>query len=185
MSDSGITTDWVVSLGSILGIIVSVTVVAAAAWKIMGYLRGRMTREVVAVKDLTMKNREDFMKVVEQVNSKIDDQTNALSESIKSVISRGHERVEEMKWWMEKIESQVEKNRVELDRGFNEYKEISNKRFDQRISEYQKLLQKFNDLQTEQYKISLELAKLRSIVERNGGTKQDSNNNNNAQSPRP
>lgn len=95
--------DWAVNFGSVLGIIVSISVVAGAAYRIIAYVRNNVRKEVV-------ENREIMNTRIAGIEKKIDSHYAEINGTIKDKVMNGRERVTEIKWWMEKIEKQVDEN---------------------------------------------------------------------------
>lgn len=130
--------DWVVSLGSILGIVATFCVVGAAAWRIIAVIRKKVTENVVA-------NRVEAREMFAKVESHIQKNEETIQELIENKVMNGKQRYDEMRYWMERIQTQVEKNSEEVERNRNEiYKriEVNEKR-------YENLLEKISELQTD------------------------------------
>jgi hypothetical protein len=129
------TLDWVVSIGSILGIVATLTVVAAAAWRIIAVIRKKVTENVIA-------NRDEARSMFARVEKQMQSNEELLKETIESKVVSGRQRYDDMKFWVEKIQAQVEQNRQEVDRNRMEIY----KRIEQGDAANQKILDKINDL---------------------------------------
>jgi hypothetical protein len=130
--------DWVVSLGSILGLVATFTVVGAAAWRIISVIRKKVTENVIA-------NRDEARQMFTKIENHIDGNQKALTELIDSKVIGGRQRYDDMKFWVERIQDQVEKNRQEVDQNRAEIY----KRIEQGDLANQKILDKINDLSTD------------------------------------
>jgi hypothetical protein len=166
MSESQASFDWVVSLGAVLGIIVSVSVVAGAAYKIVTYLRKKVTHEAEQTRwELTSK--------VQQLQTQLLKNNTDARQLIEEKVQAGTERNQELKYWMEKMERYVENNKKEMDETLARYRQEQDHQSSARMGETAKLLEYINDLKDKHYRLSLQLAKLK----KNNNHGDDNNNN--------
>jgi Skp family chaperone for outer membrane proteins len=162
MSDAagGPTVDWVVSAGSILGIVATFTVVGAAVWKIIQVIRNKVTGQVI-------QNRDEAREMFAKIEKQIEHNQTALGELIDSKVEGGRQRYDDMKYWVEKIQAQVEQNRQEVDRNRQEIY----KRIEQGDAANQKILDKINDLSTD-------VARIKGLIQLANGAVQKRENDN-------
>jgi hypothetical protein len=130
--------DWVVSLGSILGLVATFTVVGAAAWKIIQVIRNKVSGQVIA-------NRDEAREMFSKIEGHIEKNQTTLAEMIESKVVLGRQRYDDIKYWVEKVQEQVEKNKEDVERN----REEIYKRIEQGDAANQKILDKINDLSTD------------------------------------
>ena len=114
--------DWAVSLGSILGIIVSITVAAGAAWRIIAYVRSRVAREVV-------ETREKLTASIANLQNQVKENRDVFQESIEDKVRAGDKRYDEMRYLFEKLQEKSENDDKELKNKLEVYREERNQVF--------------------------------------------------------
>jgi F0F1-type ATP synthase membrane subunit b/b' len=143
MSDSGgASFDWVVSAGSVLGIVATLTVVGAAAWKIIQVIRNKVSAQVI-------NNRDEARKMFAEVKENMDKNQKLIEETIESKVLGGRQRYDDMKYWVERLSAQVEKNTQDVEKN----RDAIYRRVEQAEASNQKVLDKIIELQTDVAKI--------------------------------
>lgn len=146
---------WFISLGNILTVAISVSVIIGAIFQLVRYLRKNVTKEIVAF-------REDVSKDLRHIKDQMDS-SRALTE--KSIQSNA-ERMEEIRWLIAQIEKRIDEIRNDL-----------GKRVDQRADEIRALVEKLDKLKEEYHRLSSEIKEAQKEIEEADSHRNKNNNN--------
>src|SRR5262245_18496513 len=109
MSEVGPSVDRAVSLGSILGIVVSISVVAAAAIRIVGYLKKKITGEAETTRKQLVEEIDSLRKYQKITAADF----NAI---IEDKVKAGVRRYEEVKYWLHTLQETSERKDQDIEK---------------------------------------------------------------------
>jgi len=164
MSEAGPSYDWVISLGSLLGIIVSVTAVAAAAYKILGFLRTRLSKQV-------LDTRDELSQRLGQLQEKVITSNQTFNAVIEEKVKSGDKKLEEIRWWMHTLEENSDRKDQDILKKLDEHRNERNERLSEVKADMHEISEEFAKLKEQYYQLSLSVARMDKKV--NG----DNNNN--------
>jgi len=154
--------EWFISLGNLLSIIISVSVVIGAIFTLVRYLKQNVTKGIVELKTDVSKEicdmREDIKKDIGYIGEKIHDQQAIAKETLE----QNARRLDEVKNLIAMVERRME-----------DTKQDTNKRIDVRMSEITRLSEKLDQLKDEHYRLTVAIAKKLDVQEEMAAKRED------------
>jgi len=141
---AGPSLEWFISLGNILGIVISVTVVVGAIFTLVRYLRKNVTKEVLMLKDSV---KQDMTHVIDKLSYQ--------SQKMNEGFETSKERMEELKQNISKLENRIDMNREELLRQMEFEKEDLKDRISARGEESKQLTRQLDTLREEYHRLDM------------------------------
>src|SRR5215510_13915986 len=147
-AEAGPSYDWVISLGSLLGIIVSVTAVAAAAYKILGFLRTRLSKQV-------LDTRDELSQRLGQLQEKVITSNQTFNAVIEEKVKSGDKKLEEIRWWMHTLEENSDRKDQDILKKLDEHRNERNERLSEVKADMHEIVEEFAKLKEPYYQLSL------------------------------